>query len=173
MTKAQLIERYGIEWYNDHIQKMKVYIKERRKNDPEYRARQSYYIKKRYKTDPEYREYRNNYIKEHHKNNPEYNAYSKEYLRNDLNSSGKTKCSIRAKSRRILFDKRHHTKLKEYEIHHCFGYDDPSKFIYIPKSLHNKIHQYLRDNNIDTDNDHYNAIKYILNDCEEYMYISV
>ena len=51
-------------------------------------------------------------------------------------------------------------------------FDEYLSNFYIPKSLHNKIHQYLRDNNIDTDNDHYNAIKYILNDCEEYTYIS-
>ena len=178
MTKEQLIERYGLEWYNDHNEKMKAYLKERYKNDSEYRKYKihytNHYIKNRYKTDPEYREYRKHYINERHKNNPEeYNAYSKKYLQNDLNSYGKTKSNIRAKSRCILFKERRHAKLKDYEIHHCFGYDDPSKFIYIPKSLHNKIHQYLRDNNIDTDNDHYDVIKYILNDCQEYTYISV
>lgn len=172
MTKIQLIERYGIEWYNAYIERMKAYIKKRRQNDPKYRERENNYTKKRYKTDSNYREYRNNYIKERHKNNPEYNAYLKEYLRNDLNSNGDAKYSIRAKSRYILFNKRHHIKLKEYQIHHCFGYDDPSKFIYIPKSLHNEIHQYLRDNNINADSNHYNAIKYMLNECKEYTYIS-
>lgn len=177
MTKAQLIERYGLDWYNAHNEKMKAYLKGRYNTDPEYRKYRIHYtnqyVKNRYKADPEYREYRNHYINERHKNNPEYNVYMKNYLRYDLNSEGKPKYNVRAKSRRILFDKRHHAKLKDYEIHHCFGYGDPLKFIYIPKSLHNKIHQYLRDNNIDADNDHYNAIKYMLNECEEYTYISV
>lgn len=90
-----------------------------------------------------------------------------------MNSSGTTKSSIRGQSRRILFDQRKHTKLKDYQIHHCFGYDDSSKFIYIPKSLHIKIHQYLRDNNIDADSNHYDYIKHMINECEEYTYISV
>ena len=64
-------------------------------------------------------------------------------------------------------------EIKDYEIHHCFGYDDPSKFIYISKSLHIKIHQYLRDNNIDADSNHYDYIKHMINECEEYTYISV
>ena len=58
-----------------------------------------------------------------------------------------------------------------YEIHHCFGYEDPSKFIYISKSLHSKIHQYLRDNNIDASTDHWMHIRDIVNSTDEFMYI--
>jgi hypothetical protein len=119
MTKAEIIERYGIVRYNDYVK------------------------------------------------------FNRDYQHKDLNSNGKTKNNIRRQSRHILYDKRHHTKLKDYEIHHAFGYDDPSKFIYIPKSLHSKIHQYLRDNDIDADSNHYEHIKYMINECTEYTYISV
>ena len=181
MTKAEMIKRYGIEWYNDFKERCKENNKKRYKNDPEYRdyqiSYQNEYHKVRCKNDPEYRDYyvkySKEYQKERYKNDPEYRDYFKEYRRTELNSKGKTKMSIRAKSNYILFDQRHHTKIKDYEIHHCFGYEDPSKFIYIPKSLHNKIHQYLRDNNITADSNHYDYIKYMLNDCEEYTYISV
>ena len=62
-------------------------------------------------------------------------------------------------------------KIPGYEIHHCFGYEDPSKFIYISKELHLKIHQYLRDNNIDADTDHWMAIRDLVNNADEFMYI--
>ena len=95
------------------------------------------------------------------------------YMKNDLNSNGKTKNNIRMQSNYILFEKRHHSRLNGYEIHHCFGYDDPNKFIYVPKLLHSKIHQFLRDNEIDADSNHYDYIKYMINECEEYTYISI
>lgn len=173
MTKAEYIERYGEAWYEEFLSRNKARNKDRYANDPEYRE----YQKARYKNDPEYRIAMIEYKKEQYKNNPEVRIamieYSKEYNSKDLNSNGKTKVNIRRQSRHILYDKRHHTKLKDYEIHHCFGYDDPSKFIYISKSLHIKIHQYLRDNNIDADSNHYDYIKHMINECEEYTYISV
>ena len=136
-----MIERYGIDWYEELLQRKK----ERWMNDPYFRGR------------------RKDYCKE----------YSKDYQKNDLNSNGKTKNYIRMHSNRILFKQRKHIKLKDYQIHHAFGYDDPFKFIYIPKSLHNKIHQYLRDNNIDANSNHYDFIKQMINECQEYTYISV
>ena len=93
----------------------------------------------------------------------------KEYKKADVNSLGETKASIRLKSLNIL--KKSGIKIPGYEIHHCFGYEDPSKFIYISKSLHLKIHQYLRDNNIDADSDHWMAIRDIVNSTDEFMYI--
>ena len=95
----------------------------------------------------------------------------KAYKKSDTNSLGQTKHSIRAKSSRYLFNVLKHTKLKNYEIHHCFGYDDYRNFIYIPKSLHLQIHQFLRDNRIDADTEHYNKIVHLINACEEYVYI--
>ena len=93
----------------------------------------------------------------------------KAYMRSDVNSLGQTKNSIRVKSNRIL--KKIGMNMPGYEIHHCFGYEDASKFIYISKSLHLKIHQYLRDNNIDADTDHWMAIRELVNSTDEFMYI--
>lgn len=140
MTKAEYIERYGIEWYERRMEQHKLRCREYRKK-------------------PEIKKYKKDYVKE--------------YRLNDLNSEGLRKDNIRQQSQRILFNQRHHTKFKCYEIHHCFGYNDPTKFIYIPKSLHYKIHKYLRDNNIDADTDHYKYISSMINECEEYTYISV
>ena len=95
--------------------------------------------------------------------------YMKAYNRSDVNSLGQTKNSIRNKSRRIL--KKMHLNIPGYEIHHCFTYDDASKFIYISKSLHLKIHQFLRDNNIDADTDHWFQIREIVNSTYEFVYI--
>ena len=90
------------------------------------------------------------------------NSYQKAYYKSDLNSLGQTKSSIRIKSQRYL--KKYGTKLPGYEIHHCFTYNDPTKFIYCSKEMHLKIHQFLRDNNIDADSDHYEQIKHLLDE---------
>lgn len=177
MTKAELIERYGIEWYEEYKARKNAECKERYKNDTEYRNRHidncKERQKERWKNDPEFREYHKEFQKCMIVNGLEYREYHREYKMKDINSNGKTKDSIRFQSRYILFKQRKHTKFKDYEIHHCFGYDNPTKFIYIPKSLHNKIHQYLRDNNIDADSNHYEYIKRMINECTEYTYISV
>ena len=93
----------------------------------------------------------------------------KAYMQSDVNSLGQTKASIRNKSRRIL--KKMNLHIPRYEIHHAFGYEDASKFIYCSKSLHTKIHQYLRDNNIDADSDHWLAISNIVSSTYEFIYI--
>lgn len=92
----------------------------------------------------------------------EQKAYKKAYNKSDTNSLGKTKQSIRSMSIYYLFKTLRHTKVEGYEIHHCFGYDDYRHFIYIPKSLHLEIHQYLRDNNIDADSNHYAQIEHLI-----------
>ena len=99
----------------------------------------------------------------------ERNAYMKAYRKADVNSIGQTKHSIRMKSQHIL--KQMNLHIDGYQIHHCFGYEDASKFIYISKSLHLKIHKYLRDNNIDADSDHWMAIRDLVNATDEFMYI--
>ena len=102
-----------------------------------------------------------------------WNAANKDkriaYMKSDVNCLGQTKASIRQKSWQIL--KQMNLKIPGYEIHHCFGYEDASKFIYISKSLHLKIHQYLRDNNIEADSDHWMQIRDIVNSTDEFMYI--
>lgn len=100
-------------------------------------------------------------------------VYHKTYQMSNLNNNGITKVSIRNRSKYILHIKRNHSKLENYEIHHCFGYDDPNKFIYIPKYLHLEIHQRLRDLNISADSNHYNAIVDLINSCQQYTYISI
>lgn len=98
-----------------------------------------------------------------------YREYQKAYTKSDVNSLGQTKNNIRSKSNAIL--KQMNLHIPGYEIHHCFGYEDPSKFIYCSKSLHLKIHQYLRDNGIDADKDHWMAIRDLVNSADEFMYI--
>lgn len=91
-----------------------------------------------------------------------YNDYSKKYSKADVNSFGKTKDSIRQKSKYYL--KKHGTKIPGYQIHHCFTYDEPYKFIYCSREKHLEIHQYLRDNNINANTNHYEQIKHLLDD---------
>lgn len=86
----------------------------------------------------------------------------KEYDKADVNSLGQTKRSIRRESRRYL--SKHGKKIPGYEIHHCFTYNEPYKFIYCSKETHQRIHNYLREHNIDADSEHYEQIKHLLDD---------
>ena len=97
--------------------------------------------------------------------------YQKYYNKLDVNSLGESKNNIRNKSKYIL--KKMKLKIPGYEIHHCFGYNDPTKFIYISKSLHLKIHQFLRDNNIAADSDHWMQIRDMVLHCNEYFYAKI
>ena len=152
MTKSEQIERYGLEWYEAYLVRHK----------------------EQYHNDPEYREACKARSKARSQNNPEYlRKYCRKYTKVNLNSAGKTKSNIRAQSNQILFRQRKHSRLKGYEIHHAFGYDDPSKFVYIPRELHVKIHQYLRDNGIAADSCHFDSIKHLINEYTGYTYISV
>lgn len=99
----------------------------------------------------------------------EWNLSMKKRRSVDLNSHGFTKMYIRTRSRKIL--ENCHAKLSGYEIHHCFGYESPEKFIYIPRDLHLKIHQILRDKKIPAESDHWKNIAEIVNECENYTYI--
>ena len=103
--------------------------------------------------------YKNDYNQAHKE---EQKVYDKIYKKSDVNSLGQTKSSIRNKSR--LYLKKSGIKIPSYQIHHCFTYDDPTKFIYCSKELHLKIHQFLRDNNIDADSNHYEQIKHLLDE---------
>ena len=79
-----------------------------------------------------------------------------------MNSLGQTKYNIRKKSGNYL--RKYGKNIEGYQIHHCFTYNDPTKFIYCSKEMHLKIHEFLRDNNIDADTDHYEQIKHLLDD---------
>lgn len=93
-------------------------------------------------------------------NREEHNVYQKAYKKADVNSSGKTKNNIRTQSNYYLA--KHGTKIPGYEIHHCCTYNEPYKFIYCSKEMHQLIHNYLREHNIDADSDHYEQIKHLL-----------
>ena len=72
MSKQQLIERYGIEWYEQLLaRKRELYW-----NDPEVRKRENTYAKAhnnlRYQTDPDYREAKKTRQKERYRNDSEY-----------------------------------------------------------------------------------------------------
>ena len=100
-------------------------------------------------------------------------VYQRRYRKANLNLTGKTKDCIRFRSRNYLFTKLNHTKLENYQIHHCFGYDDYKCFIYIPRELHLQIHKYLRDNNINAESNHYTKIAHLINQWEGYTYIKI
>lgn len=126
--------------------------------------------KRKIMTREELNQYKRKYYKLRRKlYRKQHNSYQKEYQTNDLNSEGLTKKCIRVRSKRIL--KRAHSLIPGYEIHHCFGYEDAEKFIYIPKELHLKIHQFLRDNNIPAHIDHFNAIRELIYAYTGYTYI--
>ena len=134
-----------------------------------------------FKDQNEYKSYHKMYRQLHKEKKRRYmQTYAKNHkeeltqrVRSDKNLRGQTKASIRTISRNILFKRRKHTQLENYEIHHCFGYNDPTKFIYIPKQLHLEIHQLLRDLSIKSDTNHWDIIKNLVNTCNEYTYISV
>ena len=142
------------------IEAHKEQIKERKKAYIQAHKEQIKEQKKAY-----YQAHKEDYKAYNQAHKEQYKAYKKA----DVNSLGQTKHSIRKKSNNIL--KQMNLKIPGYEIHHCFGYEDASKFIYISKSLHLKIHQYLRDNKISADTDHWMAIRDIVNDTDEFMYI--
>ena len=134
----------------------KAYIQAHKEERKEYKK--AYY--------QAHKEYYKAYYQAHKEN---YKAYNKAYKKADVNSLGQTKNYIRKKSNNIL--KQMNLKIPGYENHHCFGYEDASKFIYISKSLHLKIHQFLRDNKISADTDHWMAIRDLVNSTDEFMYI--
>ena len=136
---------YSKEWYQKHIELEKAKMKAWRLAHKDYQKAYSKAWKKVHKD------------------------YQKAYYKLEVNSQGQSKSNIRTKSRYIL--KQMNLKIPEYEIHHCFGYEDPRKFIYISKSLHLKIHKYLRDNHIDADTNHWMTIRDIVNDTDEFTYI--
>ena len=166
---------YNKAYYEAHKEQLKEHMKEYSK--AYYQAHKES-KKAWYEANKEsQKEYMKSYYQAHKEQLKEYTKAWKEankdkvkaYNRSDVNSLGQTKNSIRVKSQSIL--KKSGIKIPGYQIHHCFGYKDPSKFIYISKALHLKIHKYLRDNNIDADTDHWMAIRDIVNATDEFMYI--
>ena len=167
LTEEQKAKRreYKRKYRAEHREERNERIRKRRAEHREERNEQS--RKKR----AEHREVlRERHRKYRSARREEYNEWRRKYNAQNLNINGVKKSNIRNLSYQYLF--RMHSKLQEYEIHHAFGYSDYTKFIYIPKSLHIKIHQLLRDQKIPSDSDHWLAIRELVNSCEQYTYIS-
>ena len=146
-------KEYSKAYYQAHKESLKAYQKEYQKAHKDA-----------------HKEDRKAYLKAYYQANKEkVKAYYQAYMKSDVNSHGQTKHSIRMKSQRIL--KKMHLHIPRYEIHHAFGYEDASKFIYISKSLHSKIHSYLKEHNISADTDHWLQIADIVNSTYEFIYI--
>lgn len=144
------------EWYEAHRDEIKAYKRAYRDSHKEELQA--------------YRDSHKEYWKEYHK---AHSGEDKVYQKENTNLLGEPKKNIRSRSRRYLYNKLKHNKLKGYEIHHCFGYEDSKCFVYIPKELHIQIHQYLRDNNISVESNHYIKIAHLINDWDGYTYIKV
>ena len=150
-------KEYKKAWYEAHKESVKA------KQKAYYQAhKESEKAKKKayYKSHTEEHKARVKTWKESHKE--ELKAYARNYIKNDVNSHGQTKESIRRKSRYYL--EKYGTKIPGYQIHHCCTYDDPYKFIYCSKEMHLLIHAYLKQHNIDADSEHYKYIKHLLDD---------
>ena len=158
------VNAYNKSYYQVNKEEAKAYSKSYNKAHKEERkvSAKAYYQAHKEQSKAYYQAHK----EEHKAKNKTYHQAHREeiksYLKNDVNSFGESKNSIRFKSRYIL--KKSGIKIPDYEIHHCFTYDDPSKFIYCSKELHLKIHQFLRDNNIDADSNHYEQIKHLLDE---------
>jgi hypothetical protein len=153
-------KEYLKEYREAHKEEMKVYKEEHKEHLKELHKK--WYNENKEKHKELCKKYR-----EEHKD--EINAYQRNYHKNynkayyELhNGDNKKKHYTRTKSSQYLFKTLKHTKIKEYEIHHCFGYDNFKHFIYIPKELHIEIHQFLRDNNINADSNHFSQIEHII-----------
>ena len=146
-------KEYGKAWREAHKEERKAYMKAWRQSHKEERKA---YMKVWYEAH-----------KEHHKATMKaweqsHKEQRKEYKKADLNSLGQTKHSIRSKSWYYLA--KYSTKIPGYQIHHCCTYNEPYKFIYCSKEMHLLIHAYLRQHNIDSDSNHYEYIKHLLDD---------
>ena len=163
MTKEQ-IKAYSKAYYQAHKEEKKVYYQahkeEKKAQKKAYRQAHKEQVKAWREANKEhYKAYQKAYFQAHKEQVKEYTI---NYMKNDVNSFGQTKESIRRKSRYIL--KKSGIKIHGYQIHHCLTYDDPNKFIYCSKEIHLQIHKFLRDNNIDADSDHYEQIKHLLDE---------
>lgn len=132
------MKAYKREYYQKHKEARKAYSK-------------AYYQK--------HKDYFKKYFKDYAKSH-KVHIYANSKA--DVNSFGKPKQYIRNLSNQYL--QKHGTVIPGYQIHHCFTYDDPKKFIYCSHEKHLEIHQYLRDNKIKADTDHYEQIKHLLDD---------
>lgn len=156
MTKAELIEKYGIEWYEEHKAKIRKRFMERYNNDIEY--------KERYKNNAEYREYHKakarDWNKERYNIDEEYTlkqrlAHSRKYCREGEESkienyelakadNFKGWC-IHHRLELTLDGEYAHSKeeLKRMDMYYNRPYFE---LIYLTKSEHMKLHKCVKVN---------------------------
>lgn len=83
MNKQEMIDKYGIEWYEARKAKNNERNKLRYKNNSEYRAKQRAYIKnyydRRYNNDPEYRDKLLSEQRDRYNNNELFRQYMADY----------------------------------------------------------------------------------------------
>ena len=88
----------------------------------------------------------------------------------DVTADGTPRRNVRSSSKKYL--KRFGIeKQKGYVIHHCFGYENRDKFVYLPVELHNEIHKFLRSKDIIADSNHYELIKDMLERSEKPTFV--
>lgn len=80
MTKDEMIETYGTEYYTEHVRRMNDKNKERYQNDTVYRARQDARQKRLYKENERYREASKRRQREKYKNDPVYRQKMLDYM---------------------------------------------------------------------------------------------
>lgn len=149
------------QYYQENKEKTKIWQKEHKEHLKEYQKN----YKQTHKE--QINDYNKNYqivnkekIKDYKLNNREHlNEYARNYAKIPNNQ---IKVNCRHKSHKYL--KKYGQKIDDYQIHHCFTYNEPYKFIYCSKQMHKLIHEYLRAHNIDADSEHYQYIKHLLDD---------
>ena len=109
MTEQEMIDKYGEEYYRNHLKRVNAHNKERYKTDSEYRERINNYCMDRYNNDPEFRERLINYRNDRYNNDPEFrekqkaicNKYCKERYNNDpeFHEKQKARCNAYNKER--------------------------------------------------------------------------
>ena len=93
------------------------------------------------------------------------------YKETQVNSEGTLLNYVRIKSKRHMVTHLGFEKIPGYNIHHCFSYDDPERFVYLPKALHLAIHRFLRLNKIDAKTDHFEQIRAMLEESRVAVYL--
>lgn len=139
MTKQEMIERYGEEYYRKHIAKVNKHNKERYKTDNEFRERVSACSnachKERYKSDPEFRERVNTRNKVHQKERYNRDPEFRERV--------KAKCSICNKERyccESLEDVENYQRamadnFEGWDLHHRLEINEQGKVRFTMKQL--------------------------------------
>jgi hypothetical protein len=139
MTKQEMIDRYGEEYYRNHLKKVSAHNKERYKTDTEYRERTSAYTSayhmERYNRDLEYRE----------RINANNNLRNKARYKSDIEYREriKAKCNIYNKERYCSesleeienYERAKADNFEGWELHHRLEINEYGKVRFTMKQL--------------------------------------